>query len=215
MYVPSQFEESRIDVLHALMREHALGTLVTLGADGLNANHIPFELDAGHAPFGVLRAHVARNNPMWRDCSTAVEPLVVFQGAQTYISPSLYATKKDDGRVVPTYNYMVVHAYGKLRVIEDPEWLRGLLARLTDRHEAGRAQAWKISDAPAEYIDKLLPAIVGIEIPITKLVGKWKVSQNQPKVNRVSVELGLKEAGGEQALAMADAVARASARRGS
>lgn len=215
MYVPSQFEESRIDVLHGLMREHALGTLVTLSADGLNANHIPFELDTSHAPFGVLRAHVARNNPVWRDCSSAVDPLVVFQGAQAYISPSLYATKKDDGRVVPTYNYMVVHAYGSMRVIDDPAWLRELIGHLSDRHEAGRAQAWKIGDAPADYIDKLLPAIVGIEISITKLVGKWKVSQNQPKANRTSVELGLRAAGGEHALAMADAVAEESARRGS
>lgn len=208
MYVPSHFEETRSEVLQQLMREHALGTLVTLGSDGLNANHVPFELDPDGAPFGVLRAHVARSNPVWRDCSNEVESLVVFQGGQTYISPSLYATKKESGRVVPTWNYMVVHAYGPLRVVDDPVWLRGLLERLTERHEAGRPQSWKVGDAPADYIDKLLQAIVGIEIPITKVVGKWKVSQNQPEGNRISVEAGLRAEGGENVLVMADAVAR-------
>jgi transcriptional regulator len=207
MYLPSHFEESRPEVLHQLVREHALGTLVTLGADGLNANHIPFELDAEVGPHGVLRAHVARGNPVWRDCSNEVESLVVFQGAQTYISPSLYATKQEGGRVVPTWNYMVVHAYGPLRVIDDPVWLRAQLERLTGRHEGRRAQPWKLEDAPADYIERRLSAIVGIEIPVTRLVGKWKVSQNQQEVNRVSIEAGLRAEGGENALAMADAVA--------
>lgn len=208
MYVPAQFEETRPEALRQLMRDHSLGTLVTLGADGLNANHIPFEIDSEPAPFGTLRAHVARNNPVWRNWSTEVDSLVVFQGAQTYISPSWYATKQETHRVVPTYNYMVVHVYGRPRMTDDPAWLMALLERQTNTHEAGRAQPWRIGDAPADYIEKLLAAIVGIEIPITKLIGKWKVSQNQPKANRISVERALREAGDEDAVAMADALAR-------
>ena len=148
MYVPSQFEELRTEVLHQLIKQHSFGTLVTLDDSGLNANHIPFEIDPEPAPFGTLRAHVARSNPVWRNASNAVEPLVIFQGAQSYISPSWYATKQASEKVVPTYNYMVVHAYGELRIIEDPAWLLGLITRLTNRHEASRAAPWKVSDAP-------------------------------------------------------------------
>lgn len=206
MYVPAQFEETRPEAMHELMRQHPLGALVTLGSDGLNANHIPFEIDPHSAPFGTLRAHVARNNPVWRDHSQELESLVVFQGAQAYISPSWYATKQEDPRVVPTYNFMVVHAFGQLRVIEDPAWLRALLERLTDANEAGRAEAWRISDAPESYIEKMLAAIVGIEIPISRLVGKWKVSQNQPQANRASVVRALRSEGGVRGTEMADAV---------
>lgn len=211
MYQPSHFAETRAEVMQQLMHEHAFGTLVTLGADGLNANHLPFEFDPEPAPFGTLRVHVARNNPVWHDFSPDMDVLVVFQGPQAYISPSWYATKPENERVVPTYNYMVVHAYGRLHAIEDKAWLRTVLARLTDRHEADRPQPWKLSDAPADFIDKLLPAIVGIEIPVSRLIGKWKVSQNQPAENRAGVERGLRALGGEQASAMADAVARRSA----
>lgn len=208
MYVPSQFEESRIDVMHHLMRGHPLGTLVTLGSDGLNANHVPFEIDPERGSSGTLVAHVARANPVWRDCDPNMESLAIFQGAQIYISPSLYATKQETGKVVPTYNYMVVHAYGHIRAIEDPDWMRAFLTRLTDRYESGRQQPWKLTDAPADYIEKLLPAIVGIEMQITRLVGKWKVSQNQPAVNRVSVEQGLRAAGDSNAIAMAEVLAK-------
>ncbi|RJF98916.1 FMN-binding negative transcriptional regulator [Noviherbaspirillum saxi] len=207
MYIPSMFEETRLDVMHQLMREHSLGTFVTLGPDGLNANQLPFEIDSGDPPFGTLRAHVARANPVWRDASGSVESLTVFQGARAYISPSFYATKKEHGKVVPTYNYMVVHAYGPLRVIDDPQWVRAQLERLTGAHEAGQSEAWKLSDAPADFIEKLLPSLVGIEIPITRLLGKWKVSQNQPRLNRIGVEDGLRTRGGSEALAMAEAVA--------
>lgn len=213
MYVPSQFEEKRIDMLHQLIRDHSLGTLVTLASEGLNANHVPFELDPdpdapNAGPFGTLRAHVARSNPVWRDFSEEVDALVVFQDAQAYISPSWYATKQEDGKVVPTYNYMVVHASGPLQVIDDPVWIRGLLERLSERHESGRTQPWKVSDAPGDYIDKLLSAIVGIEIPIAKLVGKWKVSQNQPRANRDGVVKGLQAIGDDNAMIMAQAVLR-------
>lgn len=208
MYIPAQFEEKRSEVMHGLMREHSLGTLVTMTTSGLNANHIPFEIDATQGEFGVLRAHVARSNPLWKDYSKDVDALAVFQGAQCYISPSWYPTKEEDGRAVPTYNYMVVHAYGPLRVIDDAEWVKAQLERLSNGHEANRPHPWRIADAPAEYIEKLLRAIVGIEIPLSRLVGKWKVSQNQPEVNRAGVERGLREQGGDVALAMADAVAR-------
>jgi transcriptional regulator len=140
------------------------------------------------------------------DFANDVEAMVLFQGAQAYISPSWYATKQENGKVVPTYNYMVVHAYGPMRVIDDPAWLLGLVERLTGRHEADRAGPWKVSDAPRDYVDKLLGAIVGIEIPVSRLVGKWKVSQNQPPANRAGVARGLQEVGDDNALAMARAV---------
>ncbi len=192
MYIPAHFAESRTEVLHRLIHEHPLATLVTFGANELNANHIPFELDPAPAPFGTLRGHVARANPVWKTFSQDVEALLVFQGPQHYISPSWYPTKKESGKVVPTFNYIVVHAYGPLRVIDDKKWLRGLVGRLTQRHESASAQPWEVSDAPDDYVEQMLGAIVGIEIPITRLVGKWKASQNQPAANRESVvgELG-------------------------
>lgn len=210
MYLPKHFEETDTEQLYRLMRAHPLGTLVTLDAGGLNANHIPFEIDPGAGRFGTLRAHVARNNPVWRDASADLESLAVFQGAQAYISPSLYATKQEGGKVVPTYNFMVVHAYGRLRAVDDPTWLRAHLARMSDSFEAARPEPWKLSDAPDDFIEKLLAAVVGIEIPIDRLIGKWKLSQNQPLANRVSVEQGLRAAGDAGSLAMADAVANAS-----
>lgn len=212
MYLPAQFAEPRIESLHRFMGEHGFATLVTLGADGLDANHLPFECDPEPAPYGTLRAHVARGNPLWHDLAAGVDALVIFQGPQAYISPDWYATKPKDGRVVPTWNYMVVHAYGPLRVVEDRQALRGLLQRLTDRHEAGRARPWKLEDAPADYIDKLLGAIVLIEIPVTRLIGKWKLSQNQPAENRESVVRGLRELGTETAQAMAEAIAGVAAK---
>ncbi|QDZ27281.1 FMN-binding negative transcriptional regulator [Noviherbaspirillum sp. UKPF54] len=210
MYLPKHFEETDTEQLYRLMRAHPLGTLVTLDAGGLNANHIPFEIDPGAGRFGTLRAHVARNNPVWRDASADLESLAVFQGPQAYISPSLYATKQEGGKVVPTYNFMVVHAYGRLRAVDDPAWLRAHLARMSDSFEAARPEPWKLSDAPDDFIEKLLAAVVGIEIPIDRLIGKWKLSQNQPLANRVSVEQGLRAAGDAGSLAMADAVANAS-----
>jgi transcriptional regulator len=206
MYQPSHFEEKRIEVLHQLIQDNGLGTFVTLTANGLEANHIPFEIDPEPAPYGTLRAHVARNNPVWREFSKDVDALVVFQGAQTYISPNWYQTKKDDGKVVPTYNYMVVHASGAMKVIEDAVWLRSLVGRLTDRYEASQAAPWKVADAPDDYIEKMLSAIVGIEIPISKLIGKWKVSQNRSAVDRTGVVTGLQQLGDENASAMAMAV---------
>jgi len=209
MYVPTQFEETRPEVLHQLIREHSLAALVTLGSGGLEANHIPLELDPGPAPYGTLRGHVARGNPVWRDFSRDVEALAVFHGPQAYISPSWYQTKRETGKVVPTYNYVVVHAYGPMRIIEDRAWLRELVERLTNRHEAGRAEPWKVTDAPADFVEQMLGAIIGIEIPLTRLVGKWKVSQNRPPADRDGVVTGLREIQDRDAQAMSDLVKRA------
>jgi len=191
MYNPPRFEETRLDVLHMLVRQHPLGTLVTHGADGLAADHIPFEIGAptDAAPFGVLRAHVARANPLWRLSGTEV--LAIFQGPSVYISPSLFAEKAISGKVVPTWNYTTVHASGTLTAIEDRDWLLALVNRLTDHFEAPRAAPWAVDDAPRPYIEAMLHAIVGIEIPITRLQGKWKINQDDPAADRVQIAAGL------------------------
>jgi transcriptional regulator len=192
MYLPSHFEEKRTDVLHGLIARHAFGTLVTLGAGGIDANHVPFEIDPGTGPLGTLRAHVARANPVWRDCSGEVETLAIFEGASAYVSPSWYPGKQEHGKAVPTYNYLAVHAYGPMRIVDDPAWLLALVERLTARYETGMATPWKVSDAPGDYIEKMLGAIVGIEIPIARLQGKWKASQNRPQADRAGVVTGLR-----------------------
>jgi transcriptional regulator len=191
MYVPKHFEETRIEVLHALMRRHPLGALVATTPQGLDASHIPFEIDPEPAPYGTLRCHVARANPLWQTLSTTPETLVIFQGQDAYISPSWYVAKQEHGKVVPTWNYAVVHAHGRARVVHEADWLRALVTALTDRHEEGRADRWRVTDAPAEYVEKMLGAIVGIEIPVTRLIGKWKMSQNRSSADRRSVVLGL------------------------
>jgi transcriptional regulator len=187
MYNPRFFAETRIDVMHALIEVHPLGALVRIGADGLDADHIPFEIaPAGpDAPYGVLRAHVARANPICREDGAAA--MVLFQGPSAYISPDLYELKRENGKVVPTWDYAVVHAHGRIRTIDDPAWLLSLVERLTERHESTRPQPWKVSDAPRDYIDAMLKAIVGIEIVIEKLEGKWKVSQNRSEADQVHV----------------------------
>jgi transcriptional regulator len=187
MYTPSHFEETRLDALHALIEAHPLGTLVTNGAAGLDADHVPFEIAAPtpDAPFGTLRAHVARANPLWRHDGASV--MVVFQGPSSYVSPSLYLEKPVSGKVVPTYNYAVAHAHGVLRAVEDPAWILALLERLTKHHESARAAPWRVADAPPGFIETLLQAIVGIEIPLDRLQGKWKLSQNRPPADQAAV----------------------------
>lgn len=174
MYVPARFEETRTDVLHGLIASHPLGMVVTHGPDGLSADHIPFEVSkpTDDAPLGILRAHVARANPLWQRDGAQV--LAAFQGESRYVSPSEFEEKARSGRVVPTWDYAVVHAHGKLRTMDDPAWLAALLARLTARHEAGQSAPWAVSDAPHDYIDKLMAAIVGIEVRIDRIEGKWK-----------------------------------------
>lgn len=208
MYLPKHFEETRIEVLRGLIRAHPLGTLVTLGPDGPRADHLPFEVDPEPAPFGTLRAHVARANPVWKEIRRDSRALAIFQGAQAYVSPSWYPSKREGGRVVPTWNYAVVHAHGTLRAIEDRACLRGLVERLTDRHEKGRREPWKVADAPADFIEQMLDAIVGIELTVTRLTGKWKTSQNRPAADRAGVVRGLVAEGGETAAAMAELVRR-------
>lgn len=207
MYTPKHFEEPRIEVMHELMRAHPLATLVTLTSGGLEANHIPMHLIDKPAPFGSLRGHVARANPLWRDFAKDTEVLAIFHGPDSYITPSWYATKKETGKVVPTWNYAVVHAYGTLRIIDDATWVRAQLEALTAHNEAGFPQPWAVSDAPHEYTEKLLESIVGFEIVITRLTGKWKASQNQPAQNQAGVIEGLTNSNLPDAAEMAKLVA--------
>ncbi len=215
MYLPSHFEETRVDVLHALIRAQPLGLLITLADAGLQANPIPFLIDSGPSPLGTLRGHVARANPLWRDSRADVDALIVFQGPQAYISPSMYATKAATGKVVPTWNYVTVQARGRLRAIDDAKWVRDLVERLTQTHEAQRAVPWAVSDAPDDYIETMLRAIVGIEIELSALQGKWKVTQNRNAADRQGVAYGLTQQGeanrDAQALAMAQLVERGGA----
>ncbi|HSV54141.1 MAG TPA: FMN-binding negative transcriptional regulator [Burkholderiaceae bacterium] len=211
MYLPSPFEETRPESLHALLRAHPLGLLVTQDTAGaLAANTLPFMLEADPAGGpGILRAHVARTNPLWRESRTDADSLIVFQGPQAYISPSMYPSKAATGKVVPTWNYIMVQGRGRLRAIDDTDWLRAFLTRLTERHEAQRPVPWAVSDAPADYIAATLRAIVGIEITLSSLRGKWKVSQNRSSADRDGVVYGLQSQGGTESETMAAAVASA------
>ncbi|OYU88308.1 MAG: transcriptional regulator [Bradyrhizobiaceae bacterium PARB1] len=179
MYVPAHFDESRADVLHALIEKNPLGVLVTNGKSGLDANHIPFELDRSQGAFGILHSHVARANPLWQDVTDGDEVLVVFRAADAYISPNWYPSKHEFHKQVPTWNYMVAHAHGRVTIRDDERYVRGMVAKLTRRHEATEAKPWKMTDSVKEYIDMMLKAIVGVEIEITRLVGKFKVGQNR------------------------------------
>ena len=192
MYLPKQFEETQFHVMFELIRAHPLATLVTLSSGGLNANHIPLSLSESPPPYGTLRGHIARANPLWSDLNSDIESLAVFSGPDTYISPSWYATKKETGKVVPTWNYAVVHAYGILRIVDDASWLRSQLDALTIHNEASFSEPWAVSDAPQDFTERLISSIVGVEMIITRLSGKWKVSQNQPPQNQASVVASLK-----------------------
>jgi len=202
MYLPAHFEETRPAVLHALLRQHPLGLLVTTGADGApEANPIPFLLDAERGAFGTLVGHVARANPVWQGPAAAPggpPALVVFQGPDGYISPNGYAAKAEHGKVVPTWNYAVVQARGPLQVLDDAAAARALVTRLTAHHEAGQTRPWAVADAPDDYIAAMLRAIVCIEIPLTALVGKYKLSQNRSASDRAGVIANL-HGGGEPA----------------
>ncbi len=179
MYLPAHFEESRTELLHDLIVRHPLGVLVTHGNGGLDANHLPFALDSAAGAHGVLHAHVARNNPVWQEIVDGDEVLVVFRGGDAYVSPQWYPSKHETHRQVPTWNYRVVHAHGRARIRDDERYVRGLVARLTRAHEAPQPVPWKMGDAPRDFIDSMLKAIVGIEIEVTRLVGKFKLSQNK------------------------------------
>jgi len=186
MYIPPHFAISQPEVLHRIIREHPLGALVRQGPAGLDADHIPFEFDPGAGELGMLSAHVARSNTLWQRCPSGTQVMVIFRGAEAYISPGWYPSKHEAHRQVPTWNYEVVHAHGTLTVRDDERFVRGLVARLTRRHEAAEPRPWKMSDSAPEFIDGMLRSIVGIEIAITSLTGKAKLSQNREARDRLN-----------------------------
>ncbi|MFZ9491767.1 MAG: FMN-binding negative transcriptional regulator [Burkholderiaceae bacterium] len=186
MYIPAHFAIKHPQDLHAIIRAHPLGALVTLGPEGLDANHIPFELDASQGEQGLLTAHVARANPVWQQCKGSVDVLVIFRGNQSYISPNWYPSKHETHRQVPTWNYEVVHVHGRLTVMDEEKFVRGVVARLTREHEVNEPRPWKMGDSPPDYIDGMLRAIVGIEIEIKRIEGKAKLSQNRENRDRLN-----------------------------
>jgi transcriptional regulator len=206
MYQPPHFREERPEVLHALVRAHPLATLVTLSAGRLDANHVPMLLDPGRGRHGVLLAHVARGNDLTRMHDPGTEVMAIFQGAESYITPSWYETKRQTGKVVPTWNYVTVHAHGYLKVMDDPAWLRAQITALTQAQEGGRDKPWHVEDAPEDFLRAQIKGIIGLEIEVTRLEGKWKVSQNRPIADRAGVHAGLME---QNDIAMAELVALA------
>lgn len=211
MYVPAAFREERIEVLHATMREIGAAAIVADGPDGLIASHLPVELDPEPAPYGTIRCHFARPNPFGAALAEDRELLLIFQGPQGYITPSWYPTKHRTGKVVPTWNYVAVHAYGRARTFDAPDRLLAHLAALTDRLESPYHLPWKIDDAPRDFIDGLARGIVGVEIALTRIDGKWKMSQNRGEHDRRGVVNGLRAQGDGASLAMADLVEAAMA----
>ncbi|RUO29732.1 transcriptional regulator [Aliidiomarina sedimenti] len=193
MYVPRHFAEDDKARLHQYIRDYGFGVLIVADENGIEANHVPFYLSGNDASLGTLQCHVARNNPVWNRLLDGGRVLVVFQGPDAYISPSWYPTKAETGRVVPTWNYLAVHAEGKATVIEDPVWLQQHLHNLTDQHESKMSDPWSVTDAPSDYTQRLMQVIVGIEIKIEALTGKLKASQNLPERNRAGVKAGLEE----------------------
>jgi transcriptional regulator len=202
MYIPRHNEENRVPVMHELIVSRPLGTLVTLGASGLFASHIPMILEDDGTKFGVLKGHISRANPQWRDLVPTVDALAIFAGHQHYITPNWYPETKEHGKVVPTWNYVVVHAYGPLKVIHDSHWLLTNVEKLTNTHEAASPVPWKVSDAPADFIKSQLKGIVGLELTIQRLEGKWKVSQNRTERERNGVIDGLAKLNTPESLAM-------------
>lgn len=206
MHTPKVFDQTDVDAIHELIEAHPLGALVTSGPDGITANHVPFQLVRDDGAHGALLGHVARANPVWRAASSDMEVLVIFQGVDRYVSPGWYPTKREHGKVVPTWNYVVAHAYGKLTAIDDRDWLRTHVERMTDQHEASAPEPWSVDDAPAAFTDRMLKAIVGIRVRITRFEAKWKVSQNRPAADRAGVADALRREGDPDSLRMADRV---------
>lgn len=191
MYNPKAFAVEDLPQLHQMMGDCRLAVLVTHGEHGVQASHLPLLLDTQQGPNGTLYGHMARANPQWRDLQAGAEALVIFAGAEAYVSPGFYPSKAEHGKVVPTWNYVAVHAYGNAEVFSDAQRLRNLVGALTDRHETAREQPWKIDDAPAEYIDNMLKAIVGFALPVQRLEGKRKLSQNRSPADVAGVRSGL------------------------
>lgn len=216
MYQPPHFREDDLSVQHALIRAHPLGLLITSGDTGPNANLLPFHLDASLSEKGTLQVHMAKANNQWREIEAGAPVLAVFQGTDAYVTPSWYATKQETGKVVPTWNYAIVQVRGRARVIHDAEWLRKQIGALTGDHEKIRDRAWHVSDAPDAYIASQIKGIVGVEIEIIEINGKWKVSQNRPEADRTRVAAALDDAFEPHANAeMAELVRKYGANRGS
>lgn len=197
MYRPEAFDEPELERLHALIRTRPLASLVTLNEDGLQASHVPLVLYKDEGKFGTLRGHLARANPQWKGIAESTEALCIFSGPDAYITPSWYQTKQETGKVVPTWNYVTVHAYGPMSIVTDRDWLHRNVSAITDQQEATRTDPWKVSDAPERFTETMLRGIVGFEIPITRIEGKWKASQNRLEVDRVGVIKGLNEGDGD------------------
>jgi len=193
MYCPLKFVEKRLPILHKLIRNHSLGTWTCWVDNQLVVNHIPFVLDETVGEFGALFGHVAKANPIWKLINSDTESVVVFQGPQSYITPSWYPSKQEHGKVVPTWNYAVVHAHGQPETVKDKQWLLDHVTLLSDEQEASRQNPWQVSDAPEEFTENLANGIVGISIPITALDGRWKVSQNKSVADATGVVAGLNE----------------------
>ncbi len=206
MYLPRKFREDRIEVLHAAMLEIGAAAVVGQGPDGPIATHVPIELDPEPAPWGSVRCHFVRANPHAQSVADGGELLLIFQGPQGYVTPNWYPSKRETSKVVPTWNYVAVHAYGRATTFEDVAALRAHLGALTDRFEGGSTVPWTIDDAPAEFIDGMCRAIIGVEIRLTRIEGKWKLSQNRPRQDRLGVINGLRAQGGESSLRMAELV---------
>jgi transcriptional regulator len=213
MYQPLPHRQEQLEAQHALIHSHPLGLLISHGGEGLQANSMPFLIDPQASRLGTLQAHMARANGQWRSLDAANDVLVVFQGADHYITPGWYETKRETGKVVPTWNYVMVQARGRPRVIEDAAWLRAQIEALTKKQESARAEPWAVGDAPEAFIDMQIKAIVGLEVEIVDIVGKWKASQNRPAADRVGVVAGLEGLGDEASLEMA-AIVREAAPKG-
>ena len=199
MYLPRHFEETRPEELQRFIAEYPLGALVVNRANGLDANHLPFEFEPSSGTHGRLLAHVARANPVWQEINNGDEVLVIFRGPNAYVSPNWYPSKHESQAHVPTWNYQAVHVHGSITVRDDERFVRGLVARLTRTHEArtGAERPWKMTDSPPDYIDRMLAAIVGLEIAITNIVGKWKLSQNRQERDRLGAAEALRARGDE------------------
>ncbi len=195
MYLPPHFKEERLDILQEAIRTSRLASLVTMTPAGMVASHIPLLYDPDPSPYGTLRGHVARANMQWRDSQSEIEALAIFAGPEAYISPAWYPTKKADGKVVPTWNYVAVHAYGRIAFFDDHERLLAIVTGLTNSHEGKRTDPWAVSDAPSDYIRARLKGIVGFAMLIARIEGKWKMSQNQPAENRQGTREGLEREG--------------------
>ena len=209
MYLPNHFAEERSDVLQGFLREQPLGLVIAHGAAGLTADPIPFVFDPKAGEQGTLLGHVARNNPLWRDRDGVSEALVVFQGSSAYISPTWYETKQLTHEVVPTYNYLMVQVRGPLIVHDEYKWVRMQAGLLTNQFEGDREPRWKMGDAPQEYLTGMLSSIVGIEIPVRSMTGKWKLGQNRVEADREGAIAGLLESGEPESTAIAEAMERA------